>query len=65
MKLLGGTGNKKAWNKNGENLSNLETTKVVLISNHHQYDSRVSYTFVPNKSFSQLLNISLESWQNS
>ena len=43
----------------------LETTEVVLIhcnivNNHYQQDSRVLYTFVPNKSFAQLLDISLK-----
>ena len=41
----------------------LEVTEVVLIhcntvNNDYQRDSRVLYTFVPNKSFSQLLDIS-------
>ena len=41
----------------------LEITEVVLIHcnivhNDYQQDSRVLYTFVPNKSFGQLLHIS-------
>ena len=41
----------------------LEITEVVLVhcnmvNNDYQYDSRVLYTFVPNKSFGSLLNIS-------
>ena len=41
----------------------LEITEVVLIrfnvvNNSYQKSSRVLYTFVPNKSFSQLLDIS-------
>ena len=41
----------------------LEITEVVLIrfnvvNNSYQQSSRVLYTFVPNKSFSQLLDIS-------
>ena len=41
----------------------LEITEVVLIhcnivNNDYQQDSRVLYTFVPNKSFGQLLDIS-------
>ena len=52
MKLLGTTKNKIDKNKNGENI----ITKVVLVhcnivSNDYQQDSRVSYTFVPNKPF--------------
>ena len=40
----------------------LKITEVVLVhcniaSNDHQQDSRVLHRFVPNKSFSQLLNI--------
>ena len=41
----------------------LEITEVVLIhcnivNNNFQQDTRVLYTFVPNKSFGQLLDIS-------
>ena len=41
----------------------LEITEVVLIhfnvvNNSYQQNSRVLYTFVPNKSFDQLLDIS-------
>ena len=44
-------------------MPNLEITEVVLIycnivNNDYQQDSRVLYTFVPNKSFGQLLDIS-------
>ena len=44
----------------------LEITEVVLIlcnivSNDYTQDSRVLYTFFPNKSFGQLLNISPKS----
>ena len=46
-------------NKNGENVPYLEITEVVLIHcnvvNHsYQQNSRVLYTFVPNKSVGQL-----------
>ena len=63
MKLLGSNKNKINKNKNGENLSRLEITKVVLIhcnivSNDYQRHARVLYTFVPNKSFGRLLDIS-------
>ena len=48
---------------NGENVLHLEITEVVLVYcniviNDYQQDSRVLYTFVPNKSFGQLLDIS-------
>ena len=44
-------------------MSHLEITEVVLIhynivNNDYQENSRVLYTFVPNKSFGQLLDIS-------
>ena len=63
MKLLGITKNKITKDKNGENVLHLEITEVVLvhcdiINNDYQQDSRVLYTFVPNKSFGSLLEIS-------
>ena len=63
MKLLGSTENKIANDKNGENIPHLEITKVVLVhcnivNNDYQQDSKVLYTFVPNKPFGSLLKIS-------
>ena len=64
MKLLGSTKNKITRDKNGENVPHLEITEVVLVHcnmvnyNDYQHDSRVLYTFVPNKSFVSLLDIS-------
>ena len=63
MKLLGSTKNKITKDKNGENVLHLEITEVVLVhcnmvNNGYQHDSRVLYTFVPNKSFSSLIDIS-------
>ena len=63
MKLLGSAENKITKDKNGENLPHLEITEVVLVhcnmvNNDYQQDSRVLYTFVPNKSFGSLLDIS-------
>ena len=63
MKLLGSTKNKITKDKNGENVPHLEITEVVLVhcnivNNDYQQDSRVLYTFVPNKPFSSLLEIS-------
>ena len=63
MKLFGSTKSKITKDKNGENVPHLEITEVVLIhcnivNNDYQQDSRVCYTFVPNKSFGQLLDIS-------
>ena len=49
--------------KNGENVPHLENTEVVLVpcnmvNNDYQQDSRVLYTFVPNKPFGASLVIS-------
>ena len=63
MKLLGSTKSKiKKKNENGENVPRIEITEVVLthcnvVNNSYQHRSRVLYTFVPNKSFNQLINI--------
>ena len=56
MKLHRSTENKITKDKNGENTPHLETAEVVLVhcnivNNDYQQDSRVSYTFVPNKLF--------------
>ena len=64
MKLLGSTENKITKDKNSENVPHLEITGVVLVhcdivNNNCQQDSRVLYTFVPNKPFGSLLEISL------
>ena len=63
MKLLGSTENKITKDKNGENVPHFEITEVVLVhcnivNNDHQHDSTVLYTFVPNKPFGSLLEIS-------
>ena len=63
MKLLGSTESKITKDKNGENVPHLEITEVVLVlynivNNDYQQDSRVLYTFIPNKSFGSLLDIS-------
>ena len=60
--MLGNTENKIIKDKNGENVPHLEITKVVLVhynivNNDYQQDSRVLYTFVPNKQFGSLLEI--------
>ena len=62
MKLLGSTKNKITKDKNGENVPHLEITEVILVhcnivNNDYQQDSRVLYTFVPNKQFGSLLEI--------
>ena len=63
MKLLGSTKSNITKDRNGENVPHLEITEVVLVhcnifNNDYQQDSRVLYTFIPNKSFGQLLDIS-------
>ena len=63
IKLLGSTKNKITKDKNSEDVPHLEITEVVLIhcnivNNDYQQDSRVVYTFLPNKLFGSLLEIS-------
>ena len=63
MELLGSTKNEITRDKNGKNLLHLEITEVVLVhcnivNNDYQQDSRVLYTFVPNKPFGILLKTS-------
>ena len=63
MKLLRSTESKITKDKNGENVPPLEIVELVLVhcnlvnNNYHQ-DSRILYTFVPNKTFGSLLEIS-------
>ena len=62
MKLFGRTKSKITKHKNVKNFPHLEITEVVLVhcnivNNDYQQDSRVSYTFVPNKLFGSLLKI--------
>ena len=63
MKLLGSTKSKITEDKNGENVPHLKITEEVLVhcniaNNDYQQDSRVLYTFVPNKPSGSLLEIS-------
>ena len=56
MKLLGSTNSKMTKDKNGENVPHLEIVEVVLapcnlVNNDYQQNSRILYTFVPNKTF--------------
>ena len=49
--------------KKGENVPKLESVEVVLVhcnlvKNDYQYTSKVLFSFVPNKEFGQLINIS-------
>ena len=63
MKLLGSTENKITKDKNGENVPHLEIAEVILVHcnivNHdYQQYLRALYTFVPNKPFASLFEIS-------
>ena len=73
MKLLRSTKNKLTKGKYCENVPHLEITEVVLVycnmlNNDDQQDSRVLYTFFPNKPFVTLLEIYPENhtfWKTS
>ena len=63
MKLLGRTKSKINKDKNGENVPHLEVVELVLVhcslvNNDYLQDSRILFTFVPNKLFGSLLEIS-------
>ena len=63
MKLLGSTKKVLDKDKNGENVPKLEIVEVVLVhcnlvKNDYQHTLKVLFTFVPNKKFGQLINIS-------
>ena len=63
MKWLGSTKSKITNDANVKNVPRLEITEVALtgcniVNNDYHQDSRVFYSFAPNKSFVQLLDIS-------
>ena len=63
IKLPGSTESKITKDKNGENVPYLEVAEEVLVhcnlvNNDYQQDSRILFTFVPNKTFGSLLEIS-------
>ena len=63
MKLLGRTKKDVDADKNSENVPKLESVETVLVHcnlvrNDYQYTSKVLLSFVPNKQFGQLINIS-------
>ena len=63
MELLGSAKIKITGEKNDENVPHLEIVELVLIhcnivNNNYQQNSRILYTFVPNKPFNSLLEIS-------
>ena len=61
-KLLGSTKKDVDQDKDGEDVPKLESVEVVLVhcnlvNNNYQQTSKVSFNFVPNKQFGQLINI--------
>ena len=63
MKLLGSGKKDVDKDKNGEDVSKLESFEVVLVhcnlvNNSYQQAAKVLFTFVPNKQFGQLITIS-------
>ena len=63
MRLLGSTKKDVDSDKNSKNVPKLEFVEVVLvycnlIKNDYQHSSKVLFSFVPNKQFGQLINIS-------
>ena len=66
MRLLGSTKKDVDSDKNNENVPKLEPFEVVLVhcnlvKNDYQNTSKVLFSFVPNKPFGQLINISPQS----
>ena len=65
MKLLGSTSNPIDKDKNSELVPKLESVDLVLVhcnvvNNSYQQASKVSFTFVPNKKYGQLITVSPE-----
>ena len=61
MRLLGSTKKVVDADKNSEHVPKLESVEVVhcnLAKNDYQHASKVLFSFVPNKQFGQLINIS-------
>ena len=63
MKLLGSTESKITKDKNDVNVPPLDIVELTLVhcnlaNNDYRQDSRILYTFVPNKPFGSLLKIS-------
>ena len=52
--MLGSTENKAIKDKNGE-ITEVVLVHSIIVNNDYQQDSRVFYTFVPNKLFGSLL----------
>ena len=63
MKLLESTKKDIDKDKDRENVPKLESVKVALVQcnlvkNDYQHTCKVLFTFIPNKQFGQLINIS-------
>ena len=63
MKLLGSTKKLIHQDKDGEDVPKLESVEVALVccnlvNNNYQQAPEVLFTFVPNKQFGKLINIS-------
>ena len=62
MKILGSKNKYIDQDKDGDNVTKLESVEVVLVhcnlvSNNYQQASKVLFTFVPNKQFGKLITI--------
>ena len=69
MKLLGSTKRDVDADKNTENVSKVESVEVVLVhcnlvKNDDQHTSKVLFSFVLNRQFGQLINVSPHSFNN-
>ena len=63
MRLLGSTKSKITKDKNDEDVSHLEIVELVLVNCNlvnidYQQDSRILHTFIPNRPFGSLLEVS-------
>ena len=63
MRMLGSKKNGVDKDKDGENIPKLESVEFVLVhcnlvKNDYKYTSKILFTFVPNKQFGLLINIS-------
>ena len=63
MRLLGSTKKDVDSDKNSDNVPKSESIEAVLVhcnlvKNDYQHTSKVLFSFVPNKQFGQLINIS-------
>ena len=61
MKVLGSTESKITGEKKGENVPHLEVVVLIhcnIVDNNYQQNSRILYTYIPNKQFGSLLEMS-------